>query len=502
MTPTLSHRALISVFTTVLIAMPAVAPAITIDGALPSADTGQTVRPADGERQLFWSLENRETLDRVLADRIRHGLDRVDFLTPPIEKSDQSALDIAYTHAALRYASALAEGIIDPASLHEIYTIERPTAPIDTPSLSKALRAGRLSAWLESLAPQDASYADLSTAYVDAARQRGSLQGPRIKVGDSLHVGDSTPDVGSIVAQLANNGYLDTTALDALGGSYSLYTPAISRAIRALQQDSGIAVDGVVGPETVAVLNLQPGDRARAIAVALERRRWLSRTPPATRIDVNIASAELRYFRDGTLIDQRKVVVGKPDRETPMLGSPIYRLVANPTWTIPKSIQNTELANIGPDYLQDHNMMMRDGWIVQQPGPDNALGLVKFDMINDHAIYLHDTNAPAFFDRSDRHLSHGCIRVSDALGFAALIAEQEGVGAQWQEAQVSGQYTLVDLPRRIPVRLLYENVTIDDLGKIVFRPDPYRWNPAVATALGFNEAVTPKIDTGTVDVGP
>ena len=86
--------------------------------------------------------------------------------------------------------------------------------------------------------------------------------------------------------------------------------------------------------------------------------------------------------------------VGEPGRETPSLGSPIYRLIANPTWTVPKSIQNTELAHVGPAYLRAHNMKMENGWIVQQPGPDNALGLVKFDMRNDQAIYLHDTSAP------------------------------------------------------------------------------------------------------------
>lgn len=501
MKPPLSHRALISTLTTILSAIPSAIPALATVGSLAPVvemEAGQ----AAGERQISWSPESRAELDRTLSGRIRHGLDRLTFLTPADKEADEATTDLAYTRAALRYAAALADGVVDPASLHEVYTVDRPTVQVDITAVKKALRAGHLSAWLESLAPQDQCYAELSAAYVDAVQQQGSLQGPRIEGVDNLHVGDSNPDIGSIVAQLANEGYLDRSTIEGLGGAYSLYTPSISRAIKALQRDSGIAVDGVIGPDTIAVLNLQPGDRARAIAVALERRRWLSRTPPATRIDVNIASAQLRYFRGNVLIDQRKVVVGKPGHETPMLDSPIYRLVANPTWTIPKSIQTTELANIGPSYLQDHNMVMRDGWIVQQPGPDNALGLVKFDMVNDQAIYLHDTNAPALFDRSDRHLSHGCVRVVDALEFAAMLADAEGVGDQWQEASASGQYTLVDLPRRIPVRLLYQNVSINDLGKIVFRPDPYRWNPAVANALGYKEAVTAKVATEAVDVGP
>lgn len=245
-----------------------------------------------------------------------------------------------------------------------------------------------------------------------------------------------------------------------------------------------------------------PDDRARALAVALERRRWLSRTPPATRIDVNTAAARLRYYRDGKLVDERKVVVGEPGRETPMLESPIYRLVANPTWTIPKSIQNGEMAGVGATYLKAHDMVMRDGWIVQKSGPGNALGLVKFDMSNKHAIYLHDTSSPGLFERSQRHLSHGCVRVRDALEFADMLARHEGVEAEWRKAREGGEQSFVALPHQIPVRLLYHNVFVEDGGRVVFRTDPYGWNEPVAKALGFPDAPAKRANAQAVDVGP
>jgi murein L,D-transpeptidase YcbB/YkuD len=489
-----------STLSAMLAAMSPLAPAAAQNISLSGPAAEKALTPPESERQLSWSLADRETLDRALGDRVRHGLDRVPFL-PETQDADQAAIDMAYTRAALRYADALAGGVVDPALLHDVYTVDRPKLHADITTLSDALNRGSLSTWLDGLAPHDSAYAALSDAYLAATRQKGSIR-PEIEVVANLHVGDSNPDVGSIVAYLANNGYLDPSAIDELAGAYTLYSPSIAQAIKALQRDTGIRADGIVGPETAAILNAQPEDRIRALAVALERRRWLSRTPPATRIDVNIAAAELRYFRDGVVIDQRKVVVGKADRTTPMLSSPIFRLVANPTWTVPKSIQTTELANVSVPYLEAHNMVMRDGWIVQQPGPENALGLVKFDMVNDHAIYLHDTNAPSLFDRDERHLSHGCVRVADALGFAAMLAEEEGVGDQWQQARESGIYTLVDLPRRIPVRLLYQNVSVNDAGEVIIRTDPYGWNPAVAKALGFSEGPVPEIDAETVDVGP
>ena len=180
-------------------------------------------------------------------------------------------------------------------------------------------------------------------------------------------------------------------------------------------------------------------ERARTLAVNLERRRWLERSPAATRIDVNTGAATLTYWRDGRAADSRRAIVGEPGHETPMLGSPLYRLVANPTWTVPRSIQEEEIAPKGEAYMRRENMEWRDGWIVQRSGPRNSLGLVKFDLRNDQEIYLHDTPAKALFGEADRHASHGCVRVDDALGFAALIARDSGSkgnGARhWRKAR-------------------------------------------------------------------
>jgi len=138
----------------------------------------------------------------------------------------------------------------------------------------------------------------------------------------------------------------------------------------------------------------EAGERARQIAVNLERLRWLDRDPPATRIDVNTAAAFLEYRRNGALRDRRNVVVGQPDWETPQLGSPIFQLVAHPIWRVPDSILEDELKEKSPAYLAEQGMEWRDDRLVQLPGPKNSLGQVKFDMRNDQAIYLHDTAAP------------------------------------------------------------------------------------------------------------
>jgi murein L,D-transpeptidase YcbB/YkuD len=146
-------------------------------------------------------------------------------------------------------------------------------------------------------------------------------------------------------------------------------------------------------------------------------------------------------------------------------------------------------------------MVRRDGRIVQRSGPDNALGQVKFDMRNDQAIYLHDTPAKALFAENQRHFSHGCVRVQDALGFARMIAEQEGVLDDWEEALAKDEETFVALPREIPVRLLYHTAFVDG-GRIRFRPDVYGLDEDVAQALGL--AARPRVTRvrRPTDVGP
>ena len=436
-----------------------------------------------------WDDASKAALQAALADRARHGLDKVAFLDSP-----DTATDTELSAAALRYAYALAQGLVDPTTLHDPFTLSRSGTKLEA-GLAKAVAEHRLDEWLAGLAPQDAEYAQLSQAYRDlrAMPDITTAIGPGV-----IKVGQSDPRVPAIVGRLSSGGYLPAD----FSGNAALYTRQVADAVAALQRDNGMVADGIVGPDTLDVLNRKPADRARAIAVALERRRWLDRSPPPTRIDVNTAAAELQYFRDNVLVDTRRVVVGASGTETPPLQSPIYRLVANPTWTVPKSIQNGELANVGAEYLAANNMELRDGWIVQGSGPDNALGLVKFDMSNAHAIYLHDTSAPELFGKSQRHRSHGCVRVEDALGFAQMLADEQGLSEAWATAQAAGEQQFVPLKTSIPVRLIYRNTFVDGDGKVAFRTDPYGWNAPIAKALGLGDSIQAKVASDAIDIAP
>ncbi|KQX17490.1 MULTISPECIES: L,D-transpeptidase family protein [unclassified Sphingomonas] len=449
-----------------------------------------------------WASSARRELAERVAGRAAHGLDHIAFPAP----GDDAA---ALTAQALRLAGALSSGVSDPAALHEVYTLKRP-APDLRKGLAAALAKNAVGQWLDSLAPQDEGYRQLSKAYL-AIVKGGAGQGaaaptaPAVPViperAKPLEPGSSDPRIPAIARQLGALGYLDGGA-DRGGSSGQVYDPTLVKAVRRMQADYGIKPDGIIGGDALEILNLSDGDRARMIAVAMERLRWLDRQPPETRIDVNIAAARLTYWRDGRIVDSRRVVVGEPDTETPQLQSPIFRLVANPTWTVPRSIQRKEIEGKGGDYLRRNNMTWKDGWVVQKSGPKNSLGLVKFDMQNEHSIYLHDTPAKALFSEAQRQRSHGCVRVEDALGFAEMIARDEGVLDAWRKARATGDETFVKLPRQIPVRLMYQTVLIDEGGNAVVRSDPYGWDDRVAKALGFSAATMHRLRGGGGDVGP
>lgn len=230
--------------------------------------------------------------------------------------------------------------------------------------------------------------------------------------------------------------------------------------------------------------SLELRQKARTLALNLERRRWLAREVPQTRIDVNVAAARLWFFKDGVMLDSRKVIAGAPDHETPLLQASFHRIVTNPSWYVPTSIARREILPKGRGYMVRHGMRMVDGRVVQEPGPDSALGQVKFDLEDDEAIYLHDTPYQSAFARANRNLSHGCIRVEDAVGFARLVAESFGVADQLEDRLATGDTGSVSLGADVPVRLLYQTAYVED-GAVRFARDPYGYDPKLAEALGL-----------------
>jgi murein L,D-transpeptidase YcbB/YkuD len=455
-----------------------------------------------------WKSQTEQQLRDAIANAPANGLKPELFLKGG-EKGP------ALTQAALKYASALANGYSDPAKLHEVYTIPHQMVDVRA-GLQQAIQKGDVKGWLDSLAPQTDEYRALSQAHVHYLQLAGQGQFQPVSAGKPIKPGSHDPRVAQVAAALKAVGFLAQSEVQPnspasrlqekpkpAAAAATVYSPNLVGAVKKLQAEWGFKPDGVIGGDTLDALNAGPAYRARQLAIAMERLRWLPRTPPATRIDVNTAATFLDYWRDGQHVDHRKVVAGEPDKPTPQLQGPITRLVAKPTWTVPKGIGQTELAKKSPAWLQDNGFVLKGDQYVQQSGPKNSLGLVKFDMQDDEAIYLHDTPAKALFGMPDRHRSHGCVRVENAVQFATALADQEGVLDQFQQAMQKDDESFIKLPKPIPVRLLYQTAVWDG-SNVQFRPDVSGWDDNLAKALGLEPGPPRKIPQpeSSDDVGP
>lgn len=458
-----------------------------------SSDANASATSDDGQAFTLKSSDEKQIRDAI-AQAPQHGLKSDLFL-----KGGESGPALA--QAALEYASALANGYSDPKKLFEVYTIPRNNVNVRA-GLQQALQNGTVGEWLNSLAPQTDEYKALSQAFVRYAKLASQTAKQQIQSDTPIKPGASDSRIPAIVAVLRSGGYVPDDQQPGAAAP-TTYTPTLVAAVKQFQSDSGTKPDGILGKDTINALSTGPAQRARQLAVAMERLRWLPRNPPGTRIDVNTAASFLDYWRDGQQVDRRKVINGQSDKPTPQLEAPIFRLVAKPIWTVPKGIGEKELATKSQAYLDENGFVLKDGQYIQQSGPKNSLGLVKFDMQDDQAIYLHDTPAKSLFSLSDRHRSHGCVRVENAIQFATALAKQEGVLDQFQKAMQKDEETFVKLPKEIPVRLLYHTAFWDG-SRIQFRPDVYGWDENVAKALELAPGPPRKIEQpeSSDDIGP
>ncbi len=217
--------------------------------------------------------------------------------------------------------------------------------------------------------------------------------------------------------------------------------------------------------------------RMRQIAVNLERQRWLPRPLPADRVWVNVADQRLDFYRADRPVFSTRIIVGDdaPRNQSPEFHTSIEASFFNPPWVIPRDIVAAEILPRlirDPDYLARNNMFLRDnGEAEQRPGPTAGLGQIMFDMPNRFDVYLHDTPDRQLFNRGNRRISHGCIRVQNPLELAALLMDQP-IDTIHEELAI-GSTTRSRLPTPVPVFVTYQTAFASGGGSLEFRPDFY-----------------------------
>ncbi len=329
---------------------------------------------------------------------------------------------------------------------------------------------------------------------------------PTVPPGPTLKLGMTSDRVVTLRERLQRTGDLADAPADDPG----LFDATIKQAVITFQDRHGLGPDGAVGPATLAALNVTAEQRIDQIRVNLERIRWVYRELPSDYVITDIAGFHVYLVRDGEFVWQARAQVGKPYRNTPVFRDYIRYLEFNPTWTVPPTILREDILprlKRDPGYLAERNMEVLTfsrqpvdastiDWqsvsadhfpylLRQGPGPDNALGRVKFMFPNAHAVYIHDTPSKGLFARSERTFSSGCIRVERPFELAELVLDDP---ARWdpqgiQQVLDSMRTQRVNLKEPLPVLILYWTAEADAQGRVHFRKDVYGRDAPVLEAL-------------------
>jgi murein L,D-transpeptidase YcbB/YkuD len=248
-----------------------------------------------------------------------------------------------------------------------------------------------------------------------------------------------------------------------------------------------------VGPKTLAALNVPVRARLETMMINLGRLQRQNRNWGRRYIVVNIAAAAYSLAIDGHAVFERPAVVGKPNWQTPSLDGLIDRIEFHPYWHIPANIAEQEVwpkQQAHPGYFAQEGIHIVNNGLVQDPGPRNPLGAVKFVFDNPYSVYLHDTSAPGLFAREYRFLSHGCVRVSDAgdLARQLLTSDPEWPAARVDLALRGSANQTVGLRAPIPLHIVYDTAWVAEEGTIQFRNDTYRRDLASSTTEPISTA--------------
>ena len=326
-----------------------------------------------------------------------------------------------------------------------------------------------------------------------------ALVSPEIDVAPAFPRRKRLPEIRSLRQRLVQSADLSATYLG--GETVDVH---LAEAIRTFQRRHGLAVDGVVGPRTLAALNAPIAHGLAKVGINLARSRD-DRSDRLRYVEVNVPGFELRLAEAGEVVLRSRVIVGDKESPTPIFDDWIRFIELNPSWYVPRSIAEELLEKEAkkPGYLAANGFTWRrPELLVQRPGPENALGRVKFLFPNHHAVYLHDTPLRGLFGRSQRSLSHGCIRVEKPLELAlALLGAQGWTATRLDAAIAAGKTRRIELTRPVPVFLDYRTAFLDEKGRLNLRADLYGHDRAGITRFK-DKGLPPDPMTPTADATP
>ena len=335
--------------------------------------------------------------------------------------------------------------------------------------------------------------------YAAIAAKGGWRRIPDVK----LEQGATHPAIALVRQRLHLSGEL------ADGGTSEYFDYDLDQAVRRYQEANGLAPTGVLDKTTIAAMNVPAASRLKQLRNNLARLGELGKVPRKY-IAVNIPAAQIEAVENDTVAARHPGVVGKKDRQTPILKSAIQQLNFNPVWHLPPTVIEEDLIPTGQKMARrGQNVLVKfqidayaDGrkldpakvnWgnargltYRQQPGPGNPLGFVKMNFPNGHSVYMHDTPKPSLFGRSFRAASSGCVRIFEIEELAAWVVADQG----WTPEQVlnmkkTGERYDLQLKQPVPLYFAYITAWATQDGAVHFRRDIYNKDGVGAAAGAY-----------------
>jgi murein L,D-transpeptidase YcbB/YkuD len=347
--------------------------------------------------------------------------------------------------------------------------------------------------FLKELEPPSPPYGSLVQAWHTYQKLASQAPQQRLVPSQKLSPGDSGSSIRELQKRLQEEDFYH-------GKITGNFDEATKEAVQRFQLFHNLDADGKVGQQTREWLNVSFRDKAEMIAQALKLNRQSSTRRYQKFVRVNIPQFTLEYHNEGKIEAVHRVIVGKAsgkriklngrsvgENQTPTLSSTIEQVVINPRWYVTDRIRlelndaiaadPSYLARNGYTYMTSSTYPWGEPRLIQLPGPNNALGRVRFDFPNAYAVYMHDTPNKNLFQRTRRDFSHGCIRVEKAqeLAMELLAAEQNPAASRTDSYLASNRETFLKLRDPVPIIIEYLPVVVNAKGDLVFCGDPYGW---------------------------
>ncbi len=407
--------------------------------------------------------------------------------------------DIKFTNSIQRLLLHVSRGKLNPRDLYWNWDLRTHRANINK-MIYEGVSGDSLPNVVSHAAPKNAMYEGLREALAWIEKLPDDRKLKKVRITKKLTRNDTSKVIIDVKRRLIY--WKDLPERDSLTRIYDKRT---FLAVQKFQKRHGLEPDGVIGKGTASAMNVGKSQRRRQIVANLERWRWFPRYLGNHYFLVNIPAYTLHVVRKGDTIEEKKIIVGKNDRRTPVLSSSFSSITFNPTWTVPRTILKEDLipsATKDRGYFLEKNITIFDwknneidpyDWkpdkpqnykYVQPPGDHNSLGNVKFNFPNHYTVYLHDTNNKSYFQQNFRSLSSGCVRVEEPLPLAVYMLNDE---RHWPIDSVlkvveTKETKIIKLKDKIRIHQLYYTAWAEN-GVLNFRDDIYSLDEPLYEAL-------------------